>query len=88
METVLKNGGNLPSCLKSTPDHPDRKWYVYSVIKIFVFKIEKKKVQGCDCAANWLILVDFDTNVLLFEIGVNQVMCGHLCCSIAVFQRL
>ncbi len=29
--------------------------------------------QGCDCAANWLILANFDPNFFISEISVNQV---------------
>ncbi len=29
--------------------------------------------QGCDCAANWLILANSDPNFVISEISVNQV---------------
>ena len=29
--------------------------------------------QGCDCAANWLILANSSPNFVIFEISVNQV---------------
>ncbi len=29
--------------------------------------------QGCDCAANWLILANSDPNFVISEIRVNQV---------------
>ena len=30
-------------------------------------------IQGCDCAANWLILANSDPNFVISEISVNQV---------------
>ena len=43
--------------------------------------------QGCDCAANWLILANSDPNFVISEISVNQVRkclpargLGYLCC--------
>ncbi len=30
-------------------------------------------LQGCDCAANWLILANSDQNFVISEISVNQV---------------
>ncbi len=34
--------------------------------------------QGCDCAANWLILANYDPNFVISEISVNQVRkCFH-----------
>ncbi len=31
------------------------------------------ELQGCDCAANWLILANSDANFVISEISVNQV---------------
>ncbi len=30
-------------------------------------------VQGCDCAANWLIVANSDPSFVISEISVNQV---------------
>ena len=32
---------------------------------------ETNGLQGCDCAANWLILAIFDPNFVISEISVN-----------------
>ena len=47
---------------------------------------ELLELQGCDCAANWLILANSDPNFVISEISVNQVRKCFCAWGVEVFS--
>ncbi len=48
-------------------------FWTHSCTAFLRFAEQRHFSQGCDCAANWLILANSDPNFVISEISVNQV---------------
>ncbi len=83
-------------CLCPPPPHEHvvlmQKTNLYKLVIILFVSIQGLNVevkghwaQGCDCAANWLILANSNPNFGIFEIGVNQVRKCFLAWWVVVF---